>query len=105
MGLRAYLMVKVIPEMRPSEFLRAVQELEDVPGVDFVDPVIGSSDLVIMIEAPITVDTIASKVRQISWVKHVDVLRIVSMVESCHSSKSNLLKSLSSKAYQPISVN
>jgi hypothetical protein len=105
MALRAYLMVKVIQDMKPAELLREMQELENFPGVDFVDPVIGSSDVVIMIEAPVTVESIANKIKQRPWITHVEILRVVSLVESCRSSKTILLKSLNRSVLQQASVN
>ncbi len=105
MGLRAYLMVKVIHNMKPAEFQRAMQELEDIPGVDFVDPVIGSSDVVVMIEAPVTVDSIANIIRECKWVIDVDVLRVVSFMESCRGSKTGLVKTLNRSALPQVSLN
>jgi hypothetical protein len=104
MGLRAYLMVKVTRDIKPAEFLRAMQELEDIPGVDFVDPVIGSSDVVIMIEAPVTVDSVANNIKQRTWITHVEVLKVVSLVESCRSSKAILLKDLERNSLQKVAV-
>ena len=63
MGLRAYFMVTTNDGLTQREFVKAVREVEDTPGVDFVDPVIGSRDLVIMIDAPVTVEAIAGKIR------------------------------------------
>jgi hypothetical protein len=105
MGLRAYLMVNVVEDIRSAELQRALQELEDFPGVDFVDPVIGSRDLVIMIEAPVTVESIANNIRQCWWVESVEVLRVVRMIETCRSSKTNLLKTLNCPVLQPASAN
>jgi len=81
MGLRAYLLVDVVDDMKQDEFIRELRELEETPGVDFVDPVIGSKDLVIMIDAPVTVEAIASKIRARKSVKKAEILRIVSMFE------------------------
>ena len=94
MGLRAYLLVNVVDEMEQSDFIRALRELEATPGVDFVDPVIGTKDLVVMIDAPVTVEAIANKVRSHRWVKDAEVLRIASMYERHRSSKTELLKAL-----------
>jgi hypothetical protein len=94
MGLRAYLMVNIADGMEQTELINALRELEETPGVDFVDPVIGSKDLVIMVDAPVTVESIANKIRSNPWVKHTEVLRIVSMYERHRSSKIELLKSL-----------
>ena len=94
MGLRAYLMVDVADNMEQQEFVKTLRQLEEMPGVDFVDPVIGSRDLVIMVDAPVTVEAIASKIRGKSWVKDMEILRIVSMYERHRASKTELLKAL-----------
>lgn len=94
MGLRAYLMIDVADEMEQQEFIKATREIEELPGVDFVDPVIGSHDLVIMVDAPVTVEAIASKIRTRKWVKNMEILRIVSMFERHRASKKELLKAL-----------
>ena len=40
MGLRAYLMVDVADDMDQKQFVKAASELEEIQGVDFVDPVL-----------------------------------------------------------------
>jgi len=95
MGLRAYLMVDVADDVDQRQFVKALRELEELPGVDFVDPVIGSHDMVIMVDAPVTVESIASKVRAKEWVKELEIMRIVSMFERHRASKQELLKALS----------
>ncbi|GAI55970.1 unnamed protein product, partial [marine sediment metagenome] len=72
----------------------ALRELEEMPGVDFVDPVIGSHDMVIMVDAPVTVEAIANKIRNKEWVKGMEIMRIVSMFERHRASKKELLKAL-----------
>ena len=94
MGLRAYLMVDVADETEQQEFIKALRELEEMPGVDFVDPVIGSHDMVIMVDAPVTVEAIANKIRNKEWVKSMEIMRIVSMFERHRASKKELLKAL-----------
>ena len=91
MGLRAYLMVDVVDDMEQQDFTKVLRELEETPGVDFVDPVIGSRDLVIMIDAPVTVEAIASKIRARDSVKSMEILRIVSMFERHKTAKLPLL--------------
>ena len=81
MGLRAYFMVTTGDDLTQREFVRAVREVEDTPGVDFVDPVIGSRDMVIMVDAPTTVEALARKIRDKPWIKDMEVLRIVSIFE------------------------
>jgi hypothetical protein len=92
MGLRAYLMVNVVDDMEQQEFIKVLRQLEGMPGVDFVDPVIGSHDMVMMVDAPVTVEALASKVREMSWVKDMQILRIVGMFERHRASKKELLK-------------
>jgi len=94
MGLRAYLLVDVADDMEQQEFIKVLRQLEEMPGVDFVDPVIGSHDMIIMVDAPVTVEAIASKIRDKSWVKNMEILRIVSMFERHRASKKELLRAL-----------
>lgn len=94
MGLRAYLMVDVKDDMGQKEFINQLRELEEMPGVDFVDPVIGARDLVIMVDAPVTVEAVANKIRGKDWVKAVEILRIVSLYERHRASKKELLQAL-----------
>ena len=94
MGLRAYLLVDVADEMEQRDFIKALRELEEMPGIDFVDPVIGSHDMVIMVDAPVTVEAIANKIRNKEWIKGMEIMRIVSMFERHRASKKELLKAL-----------
>ena len=94
MGLRAYLLVDVVDDVEQQEFIKVLRKLEEMPGVDFVDPVIGSRDIVIMVDAPVTVEALASKIREMSWVENMEILRIVSMFERHRASKKELLKAL-----------
>ena len=68
-------------KLTQRDFVKAVREIEDTPGVDFVDPVIGSRDMVIMVDAPITVEALGKKIQAKPWVKDMEVLRIVSIFE------------------------
>jgi hypothetical protein len=94
MGLRAYLLVNVNDNIEQKEFINEMRELEDMPGIDFVDPVIGNCDVIIMVDAPITVESIARKIEEKPWVKNIEILRIVSIYERHRSSKKELLKTL-----------
>ena len=94
MGLRAYLLADVADDMEHGDFIRALRELEETPGIDFVDPVIGSHDMVITVDAPVTVEATANKIRTKSWVKNLEILRIVSMFERHRASKRELLQAL-----------
>jgi len=94
MGLRAYLLVNVADDVEQQKFVEMLRKLEEAPGVDFVDPVIGSHDIVIMVDAPVTVEAIANKIQATEGIKNMEILRIVSMFERHRASKKELLKSL-----------
>lgn len=94
MGMRAYLLVDVTDDMEQQEFANKVRELEQMPGVDFIDTVIGSHDMIIMVDAPVAVEAIARKIQDESWVKGMEILKIVSMFERRRASKKELLKAL-----------
>jgi len=100
MGVRAYLLVEVADDMEQQDFVSTLRQLEEMPGVDFVDPVIGSTDMVIMVDAPVTVEAIASRIRGKDWVKKLEILRIVSMFERHRASKRELLKALARSGVQ-----
>jgi len=97
MGLRAYFMVTTNDGLTQREFVKAVREVEDTPGVDFVDPVIGSRDMVIMVDAPITVEALAKKIGAKQWVKEMEVLRIVSIFERHKTARMPLAESVERK--------
>jgi hypothetical protein len=101
MGVRAYLLVEAADDMEQQDFVSTLRQLEEMPGVDFVDPVIGSTDMVIMVDAPVTVEAIASRIRAKDWVKKLEILRIVSMFERHRASKRELLKALARSGVQP----
>jgi uncharacterized protein YjgD (DUF1641 family) len=94
MGMRAYLMVNVAEEVNEQGFAEILRELEGMTEVDFVDPVVGNWDIVIMIEAPITVEAVAKKIEEQPWVKELKTLKIVSYFERHRASKRELLEAL-----------
>jgi len=81
--MRAYLLVSVVDDMGQDYFIKAVRALEEMQGVEFVDPVTGSFDMIIMVEAPLTIETLVKKINSKSWVRRVEVLRVVSIFERC----------------------
>ncbi len=97
MGTRAYLLVNLVDEVDQQQFVKILRELEDTLEVDFVDPVIGSWDIVIMIEAPVTVAAVAKKIEDKPWVKEMQTLTIVSLFERHRASKKELLAALQHK--------
>ena len=94
MGTRAYLLINVVDEVNQQEYVRIMRELEELSEIDFVDPVVGNWDMVIMIEAPITVEAVAKKIADLKWVKELQILRIVSLFERHRGSKKELLEAL-----------
>lgn len=94
MGTRAYLLVNVQDEVTQQEFISILRQLEEVREIDFVDPVVGNWDMVIMIEAPITVEAVAKKIAAEPWVKTLQIERIVSLFERHRGSKRELLANL-----------
>lgn len=94
MGSRAYLLVNVNDEVNHTDFSSIINDLEKMPEVDFVDPVVGNWDMIIMIEAPITVEAVANKVKALPWVKELSTQKIVSLFERHRASKEELLKAL-----------
>jgi len=94
MGTRAYLMVNVVDEVNQQEFVKVLRELEEMVEVDFVDPVVGNWDIIIMIEAPVTVEAVARKIEALPWVKELQTLKIVSLFERHRASKNELLSAL-----------
>ena len=87
MGLRAYLLVTLGDHMEQHKSIDLVRQLEEMPEVDFVDPVIGRRDMVIMVDAPVTVRATANKIGAREGIKDLEVLRVVSMLEHHHPSK------------------
>lgn len=94
MGTRAYLLVTVKDEINQGEFINILRELEGMNEVDFADPVVGKWDMVIMIEAPITVEAAAKKIAEQAWVKNLETLKIVSLFERHRGSKKELLAAM-----------
>lgn len=87
MGLKAYFLVTLGDHMEQHKSIDLVRQLEEMPEVDFVDPVIGKRDMVIMVDAPVTVQAVANKIRAREGIKDLEVLRVVSMLEHHHPSK------------------
>lgn len=94
MGLRAYLLVDVMDEMEQQGFIEVLRELEEMPEVDFVEPVIGSHDMVVLVDAPVTVEAIANKISSKNGVKAVEIMKVISLFERHRISKRELLKTL-----------
>lgn len=94
MGTRAYFMVNVMDQVNQKELVKIINELDNTLEVDFVDPVVGDWDMVIMIEAPITVEAVAKKLAQEAWVKELKVLKIINILDRHQASKTDLSKAI-----------
>lgn len=81
MGLRAYLMVKAKENIEQKEFIEALRDVERMPGVEFADPVIGDFDVVVMVDAPVTVEAIATKVQDNQWFEDMKILKLINIFE------------------------
>ncbi len=71
-------MIQVRNKVGPDEYLKAVRELEAMPEVMFVNPVIGPYDFVAMVKTHTEINAIAEKLQNKPWVKDFEVLRIIS---------------------------
>lgn len=98
MGLRAYFMVTTHDDLTQEEFFKAIREVEETPGVAYVDPVIGSKDMVVMVDAPITVEALAKKTSAKEWVKNLEILKIVSIFERHKTTKLPVLETTDKKS-------
>jgi hypothetical protein len=75
-------MVNVVDEIDEKEFSKILCELEAMAEVDFVDPVVGICDIVIMIDTLDQVEETAKKIEGKSWVKELKILKIVSQLDN-----------------------
>ena len=89
MGLRAYLLVKVKDNIEQGEFIEALREVERMPGVEFADPVIGAFDVVVMVDAPVTVEAIAAKVADNQWFEDMKILKLINILELAEVKRAN----------------
>ena len=97
MGLRAYFLVKADERMEQRDFVNKVMELQEIPGVDYVDPVIDNQyDMVIMVDAPITVTALAKKIEAMPWVEDLKVMRMVGIFERHRSIPAPIFELVSS---------
>ena len=81
MGLKAYLLVKAKDHIEQEEFIEALREVERMPGVEFADPVIGTFDMVVMVDAPVTVEAIAAEVHNNHWFEDMKILKLINILE------------------------
>ena len=87
MAPRAYFLVTLGDHVEQHKFIDLVRQLEEMPEVDFVDPVVGKRDLVIMVDAPVTVQATANKLRAREGIADLEVLRVVGVLEHYYPSE------------------
>jgi len=95
MGLRAYLLVTVTDDCKDEFFQDLMSDIKNLAEVDFADPVVGTADLVVMVEAN-NLEEAADKVAACKGVDKVEILRVTSILERHRTSKTALLQKLKS---------
>ncbi|NLW08677.1 MAG: hypothetical protein GX036_02305 [Firmicutes bacterium] len=81
MGLRAYFLLKVKSETNQDDLRNGLLELEEIPDVDYVEPVAGEYDLVVMVEALSSLEEITAKITGLPWVEKLTTLRVVDLFD------------------------
>jgi len=81
MALRAYLLVKIADNVDREAAEKALRQVAALPEVDFADPVVGSCDLVLMVETGESVGAVVESVSRFPWVKSVEALKITSSLD------------------------
>jgi hypothetical protein len=75
------LLVKLSEDMDREAAEKALRQAENMPEVDFADPVVGPYDLVMMVETADSPAAVAGQVAKLPWVKSVDTLKLVNSLE------------------------
>lgn len=83
MGLRAYFLLKVKSETGRDDLRNGLLELEEIPDVDYVEPVAGEFDLVVMVETASGLEEITTKITKLPWVDkdRLTTLRVVNLFD------------------------
>lgn len=78
MATKAYFLIKLAKELCQCQhdYQEAVRELEAMPEVKSIEPVVGECDLMVQVEAPIRVILTADKVLAKKWVRHLSILKV-----------------------------
>jgi len=67
---RAYFLVNLGAHVEQRKFIDLVGQLEEMREVDFVDLVVGQPDMVMVVDAPVTVQATANKLRAREGIEH-----------------------------------
>ncbi|HAM36585.1 MAG TPA: hypothetical protein DEB40_14840 [Elusimicrobia bacterium] len=81
MGLRAYLLIRIADDVSREQAEKALRQVEGMPEVDFADPVVGSYDLVVMVETAQNAGAVAEQICRLAWVKSLEILKITTSFE------------------------
>jgi len=81
MNMRAYLLIDVVGSVDQKEFIAILSEIESIPGVEYVDPVDGEHDIIVIIDTAPTVETVVAALKAKPWLKKLEVCRIISAFE------------------------
>jgi len=87
MGLRAYFLITLEDQTEQHKSIELLRQLEEMPEVDFVDPVVGRHDMVVLVDAPVTVEATANKIMAQEGIKDLEVLRVIGVPEHYYPSR------------------
>ena len=78
MGTKAYFMINVDKQIAQQDdyYVRAINELEAIPEVEFVEPVSGIYDLMVKVDVPTRAIFVANKILAKEWVSRLHVLKV-----------------------------
>jgi len=78
MATKAYFLINVAKEFCQcqNDYQKAIEELKAIPEVKSVEPVFGTCDLIVQVEAPIRAVFVADKIVPKEWVKRLVVLKV-----------------------------
>lgn len=77
MGFRAYVLIKLKEEVNPEQFRAIIQQIDCLNESDYVDVVRGMFDIIVMVEAPLTVSTVLEKIKKIEGVENAQTCQLV----------------------------
>jgi hypothetical protein len=76
MTTSGYLLIRASEAVRHNGYLKALEDLQALPEVQYIEPVSGLYDCVARVEVPIRLIFLVHKVMARSWVERVHVLRV-----------------------------
>ena len=78
MFTKAYFLISLAREFCQcqDDYQEVVRDLEAVPEVRSIEPVVGVCDLMVQVEAPIRAIFVADKIMPKEWVKRLVVLKV-----------------------------